>query len=108
MREVVQVQLRTAGEIRYFFTGGMKFDAGSKVIVEADRGLEYGEIVSLIEKVTDISFGGKPLRKIINRKYCSEGPFSANPESISNPNGFGDPDERLVSANCGLLYLASS
>ena len=67
MHEVVQVQLRTAGEIRYFLTAGMKFDTGSKVIVEADRGLEYGEIVSQVEKVTDISFSGKPLRKIIRK-----------------------------------------
>ncbi len=67
MHEVVQVQLRTAGEIRYFLTGGMKFDVGTKVIVEADRGLEYGEIISPIEKVTDISFGEKPLRKIIRK-----------------------------------------
>ncbi len=67
MYEIIQVQLRAAGEIKYFLTNGMKFEAGEKVIVEADRGLEYGEIVSMEEKVIDISSIEKPLRKIIRK-----------------------------------------
>ncbi len=67
MNEVVQVQLRTAGEIKYFITGGMKFEVGSKVIVEADRGLEYGEVVSQVETIANISNLEKPLRKIIRK-----------------------------------------
>jgi len=65
--EIVQVQLRTAGDIEYFATNGMKFDIGEKVIVEADRGLECGEIVVANKKVMDISFIGKPLRKVIRK-----------------------------------------
>lgn len=65
MHEVVQVQLRAAGEINYFITGGLKFDVGSKVIVEADRGLEYGEIVSEAESVQDLNTLDGPVRKII-------------------------------------------
>jgi cell fate regulator YaaT (PSP1 superfamily) len=67
MHEVIMVQLRTAGEIKYFLTGGMKFDTGEKVIVEADRGLEYGEIASQSEKVMDVGSIEKPLRKIIRK-----------------------------------------
>ena len=67
MQEVVQVQLRAAGEIRYFVAGGMKFESGDKVIVEADRGLEYGEVVSSNETVSDISSLEGPLRKIIRK-----------------------------------------
>jgi len=67
MTEIIQVQLRTAGEIRHFISGGMKFDVGDKVIVEADRGLEYGTVASPSEKVTDIKTADKPLRKIIRK-----------------------------------------
>ena len=67
MYEVVQIQLRAAGEIKYFITGGMKFDVGSKVIVEADRGLEYGEVVSEVEKLTNINTLDKPVRKVIRK-----------------------------------------
>ncbi|MFQ5953366.1 MAG: stage 0 sporulation family protein [Candidatus Omnitrophota bacterium] len=67
VQEVVLVQLRTAGEIKHFLTGGMKFDIGEKVIVEADRGLEYGEIASQTKSVTDVSSIEKPLRKIIRK-----------------------------------------
>jgi cell fate regulator YaaT (PSP1 superfamily) len=63
--EIIQVQLRAAGEIKYFLTCGMKFEAGSKVIVESDRGLEYGEVVSIPEKVQEVASLEQPLRKII-------------------------------------------
>lgn len=65
MHEVIQVQLRAAGEINYFLTGGLKFDIGSKVIVEADRGLEYGEVASETESVQDLKTLDGPVRKII-------------------------------------------
>ena len=67
MQEVVQVHLRTAGEIKYFLAGGMKFEVGDKVIVEADRGLEHGEVVSTGEKIPGTAQGGKPARKIIRK-----------------------------------------
>jgi cell fate regulator YaaT (PSP1 superfamily) len=67
MQEVVQVHLRTAGEVKNFLTGGMKFDVGESVIVEADRGLDYGEIVSPCEKVIDVGSREKPLHKIIRK-----------------------------------------
>ena len=67
MQDVVQVQLRSAGEIKYFITGGMKFTPGDKVIVEADRGLEYGEVVSGNEEVKDSGLPEKPARKIIRK-----------------------------------------
>ena len=67
MYDVVQIRLRTAGETKYFTTGGMKFDVGDKVIVEADRGLEYGEVTTPNEKVIDVGSLEKPLRKIIRK-----------------------------------------
>jgi len=67
MHEIIDVQLRSAGEVKSFLTGGMKFDVGEKVIVEADRGLDYGAVVSQPEKVIDISSVEQPLRKIIRK-----------------------------------------
>lgn len=66
MHEVVQVRLREAGKISYFSTGGLKFNVGEYVIVEQDRGLEYGQIVSDPETVLDTEIE-KPLRKIIRK-----------------------------------------
>ena len=66
MHEVIQVRLREAGKILYFATGGLKFGTGDYVIVEQDRGLEYGQIVSEIESVLDTEIE-KPLRKIIRK-----------------------------------------
>ncbi|MFH1411269.1 MAG: stage 0 sporulation family protein [Candidatus Omnitrophota bacterium] len=67
MQEVVQVQLRAAGEIQYFVSGGMKFVPGDKVIVEADRGLEYGEVVADKGPAKDVESLAKPVRKIIRK-----------------------------------------
>src|SRR4030042_3205329 len=66
MHEIVQVRLREAGKISYFSTGGLKFNIGDYVIVEQDRGLEYGQVVSDSETVLDTEIE-KPLRKIIRK-----------------------------------------
>jgi cell fate regulator YaaT (PSP1 superfamily) len=66
MHEVVQVRLREAGKISYFSTGGLKFNVGEYVIVEQDRGLEYGQVVSEAEVIIDADIE-KPLRKIIRK-----------------------------------------
>jgi len=67
MNEIIQVQLRNAGEIKYFITGGLKFEVGDRVIVEADRGLEYGTVVAPSEKVTEVKPPGKAFRKVIRK-----------------------------------------
>jgi len=66
MHEVIQVRLREAGKISYFLTGGLKFKTGEYVVVEQDRGLEYGQVVSDTESALDTNIE-KPLRKIIRK-----------------------------------------
>jgi len=66
MHEVIQIRLREAGRIGYFATGGLKFKVGEYVIVEQDRGLEYGEVVSESERILETEIE-KPLRKIIRK-----------------------------------------
>lgn len=66
MLKVVQVRLREAGKIIYFSTGGLKFKVGEYVIVEQDRGLEYGEVVSEEEALLETEVE-RPLCKIIRK-----------------------------------------
>lgn len=67
MYEVIQVRLREAGKISYFSTSGMKFRASDYVIVEADRGLDYGQVLSESEAILDADVGDEPLRKVIRK-----------------------------------------
>jgi len=67
MHEIVDVQLRTVGEIRSFVTHGLKLETGDKVIVEADRGLEYGEVIHAARQVEDLKSAGSPVRKVIRK-----------------------------------------
>ncbi len=66
MYEVIQVRLREAGKISYFSTSGMKFKGGDYVIVEADRGLDYGQVLSEAEVILD-SDVEEPLKKVIRK-----------------------------------------
>ncbi|MFH1380734.1 MAG: stage 0 sporulation family protein [Candidatus Omnitrophota bacterium] len=66
MHQIVQVRLRKAGKISYFSTTGLKFKIGECVIVEQDRGTEYGEVVSEPKDSLKIKFE-KPLRKIVRK-----------------------------------------
>lgn len=64
MYEVVQVRLREGGKIQYYETGQLKSKIGEIVVVEADRGLDYGEVISEAEMIADIVLE-EPLRKIL-------------------------------------------
>ena len=64
MLEVIQIRLREGGKTQYFELGNTRPKIGDTVIVEADRGLDYGEAISEIESVSQIS-GDEPVRKIL-------------------------------------------
>jgi cell fate regulator YaaT (PSP1 superfamily) len=64
MYEVIQVRLRESGKISYFSTSGLRPTIGSYVIVQADRGLDYGFVISDPEIVLDAEVE-KPLQEII-------------------------------------------
>ena len=66
MYEVIQVRLREAGKITYYSTGGMKFKPGDHVIVEADRGLDYGQVLSDKEAILDSDLE-EPLKKVLRK-----------------------------------------
>ena len=64
MYEVIQVRLRESGKMSYFSTTGLRPTIGSYVIVQADRGLEYGLVISDPEIILDAEVE-QPLREII-------------------------------------------
>ena len=64
MNEVVQVKLREAGKISYYNVNTTEVNPGDYVIVEIERGIDYGQIVSEVEMVLDTDIE-QPLRKII-------------------------------------------
>lgn len=66
MYEVIQVRLREAGKITYFSTGGMKFKVGDYVIMESDRGLDYGQVLSETEAILDSDLE-EPLKKVVRK-----------------------------------------
>ncbi len=66
MNEAVQIKLRESGKITYFSASGMRFKAGEYVIIEADRGLDYGQVLSDPEAILESDLE-EPLRKIIRK-----------------------------------------
>jgi len=66
MYEVIQIRLRESGKITHFSTGGMKFKSGDYVVVEADRGLDYGQVLSETEALLDADIE-EPLKKVIRK-----------------------------------------
>ncbi|MDP3804379.1 MAG: stage 0 sporulation family protein [Candidatus Omnitrophota bacterium] len=66
MYEVIQVRLREAGKITYFSPSGMKFKIGDCVIVESDRGLDYGQVLSEMSAILDSDIE-EPLKRVIRK-----------------------------------------
>jgi cell fate regulator YaaT (PSP1 superfamily) len=64
MHEVVQVKIREGGKVAYYDIGELKLNIGDYVIVEADRGLEYGQVISEPEKIMDNDIEGV-LREVL-------------------------------------------
>lgn len=73
MYEVIQVRLREMGKIAYYSTSGMKFTAGDIVIVEEERGFEYGHVLSETEVLLDADLQGpEPLRKVVRKATAGD------------------------------------
>ena len=71
MYEVVQIKLREAGKTDYYLTSNVKFKIGEYAIVEADRGLEYGQVVSEPELILEKEVT-KPLSKVIRKATAGD------------------------------------
>lgn len=66
MYDVVQVKIREAGKVSYYEVNGIALNIGDYVIVEADRGLEYGQVISELEKTIEADIEGA-LKKVMRK-----------------------------------------
>ena len=53
MIEVIGVRFKKAGKIYYFGPNGIEIKKGQNVIVETARGIEFGECVIGIRKISE-------------------------------------------------------
>ncbi len=65
MRRVIQVRQREFGKISFYNLEDLNVQPGKHVIIEADRGLDYGMALSEQKLVLDEKKLKEPLRKII-------------------------------------------
>ncbi len=66
MIEVIQVRMREVGRVVFYNARGIKFAVGDYVIVEADRSIDYGQIVSETELIEN-SVLEEPLKAVIRK-----------------------------------------
>jgi len=71
MFEVVEVKIREWGGIVYHSTNGLPLNVGDYVIIEAERGLDYGEVLSPREVILD-SDVEHPLHRIIRKATAAD------------------------------------
>lgn len=64
MLRVVEVRMRESGRVNYFSCAGKEYPVGDYVIVEADRGEDYGLVMSEPEAILDNEVD-RPVRKIL-------------------------------------------
>ncbi|MDD5557473.1 MAG: stage 0 sporulation family protein [bacterium] len=66
MYRVVEVRMRERGRMRYFSCGEETYPVGDRVIVEAERGEDYGMVMSEPETVHENEVD-RPFRRILRR-----------------------------------------
>ena len=64
MVTIVGVKFRSSGKVYYFDPGEFELSAGAHVIVETARGMEFGEVTSNPQEMSEKSVI-KPLRKVV-------------------------------------------
>lgn len=64
MASVIGVRFRNAGKLYYFDPGSLWPTAGDAVIVETVRGIEYGEVVTGVQEVSDDMIT-PPLKRVV-------------------------------------------
>lgn len=64
MQEAIQIRLREEGNILYYYTNNIRSKVGDYVIVEVERGQDYGQVISEPEVILKSNLD-KPLKKII-------------------------------------------
>ena len=93
MQTVVGVRFKKAGKIYYFAPGEFALAAGSFVIVETARGLEYGEVVIGPREVGDEEIVA-PL-KVVQRKATPEDEVKVNENRAKEKEAFTICEQKI-------------
>jgi cell fate regulator YaaT (PSP1 superfamily) len=64
MIDILGIRFRCAGKVYHFNPNGLELKEGTKVVVETVRGVEYGTVVSEIERVEEKTLSA-PLKDVI-------------------------------------------
>jgi cell fate regulator YaaT (PSP1 superfamily) len=67
MEGTIYVRLRSFGQVYLYNSRNLNVKEGDCIIVEHDRGLDYGQVVSPTESVTHESSSKEPAKKIIRQ-----------------------------------------
>ncbi len=67
MNSMVEVKINIAGDTQSYLAHGMKVVIGDSVIVEAERGLDNGEVITAPKEVNESQLKHGPYRKIIRK-----------------------------------------
>lgn len=67
MQEVVEVRIRELGRVSYFLTCGITLSISDYCIVEAERGIDYGQVISEVEMIEGLYNIDEPLKKILRK-----------------------------------------
>ncbi|MFQ5681546.1 MAG: stage 0 sporulation family protein [Candidatus Omnitrophota bacterium] len=70
MQRIVSVRLRKVGQILWFMPGDLKPISGDYVIVEGERGLDYGQVTG--ERLVSDGQAGKSLRRVVRLASASD------------------------------------
>jgi len=65
MEGMIPVRLRDSGQVNFYHANNLNVREGNYVIVEHDRGLDYGQIVSQNEPASYGTGSKEPLKKIV-------------------------------------------
>lgn len=65
MQGLTLVRLRDSGQVHFYDAGNLEVKEGDYVIIEHDRGLDYGQIVSPTESAELDSSSKEPIKKIV-------------------------------------------
>jgi len=65
MRRAIQIRQREFGKIAFYDLGDLNAHPGTYAIIEADRGLDYGRVLSEKEVLLDEKKLKEPIRKVI-------------------------------------------
>ena len=80
MATVVGVRFKNAGKLYYFDPGRLWPAAGSYVVVETARGVEYGQVITGVRQVDD-DLIASPLKQVL--RIATEGDARMPPKTSS-------------------------